>query len=61
MWGRRDAELRDPSINGTACGRTRLVVVLLSWRYVVCLCFLVIDCKEIVVRKNVMVSVSSLL
>lgn len=36
-------------------------MVLLSWRDVMRLCFLVISYKEVVVRKNVMVSISSLL
>lgn len=59
--GRRDVELRDPSRNGTACASPRLAVVLLSWRDVVRLCFLVIGYKEVAVRKNVMVSISSML
>lgn len=61
MWGRRDGELRDPSRNGTVCARTRLALVLLSWRDVVRLCFLVIGYKEVAVGENVTVSISSLL
>lgn len=61
MWGRRDVESRDPSRNGTVCAGTGLAVVLLSWRDVVRLCFLVIGYKEVAVRKHVMVSISSLL
>lgn len=61
MWGRRGVSLRDPSRNGTACARTGLAVVLLSWRDMMCLCFLVIGYKEVVVRKNITVSISFLL
>lgn len=61
MWDRRDAELRDASRNGTTRAGTSLAVVLLSWGDLVHPCFLVIGYKEVAVRKNVEVSVSSLL
>lgn len=53
--------MRDPSRNRAAYARAGLAVVLLSWRDVVRLSFLVIGDKEVAVRKNVMVSISSLL
>lgn len=56
VWERRDVKLRDCSRNGAVSARTGLVVVMLSWREVVHLCFLGIGYKEVVVRRNVIVS-----
>lgn len=52
-------KLRDCSRNGAVSARTGLVVVMLSWREVVHLCFLGIGYKEVVVRRNIVSIVSN--
>lgn len=59
MWERRDVELRDPSRSDAVGARTGLVVVTLSWRDVVHLCFLGIGFKEVAVRKMLQFPVDS--